>query len=188
MKKKLLITILILLILLVGAIPAFADDLEHNCKLGETESVLQALPVGYFVVNQDNMNVRMAGLGGGIENCQYRLFLDGQTFTFQSSDYILGGTVILMPYKDLGLSREEGIAEINKNEIITKLGPVDGELVEMDLTYTSYKDIILHGDQIVYQGSGFITQLEPGEYKNYTEFYYQGELVFTSTVYIIIEP
>ena len=95
---------------------------------------------------------------------------------------------MLEQYKDHGLSRLEGIAELKKEDVIAKLGPVGGELVEMDLLETTFKDAVRNGQQIVYKGVGFITQLEPGEYIGQTEFYYEEEIVSIDTVHIIVEP
>ena len=190
MKKKLSVTLLILIVSLIATVPALADSESHPCGMGEVESTLQALPVGFFNVNQSNTTVKIAGLGGGTANCYVPLFRNEETYTYHSSEFVFGGLAILSRYKDSGLSRQEGIDEISSFEERVFLGPVDGELVEVELTQTAFKGMVdkLNHEQIVYQVRGFITQLEPGEYSVYTRFYYQGELDGISQVTIIVEP
>ena len=187
MKQNFTVTILILIVATCIPTPAYAMPVS-SCGLGEVNAALQALPVGYYTVDQEFTNIKLAGLGGGVYNCQFRLFWDDRTVTFKSTDYILGGAVMLEQYKDHGLSRLEGITELRKEDVIVRLGPLGDELVEMDLLETTFKDAVRNDQQIVYKGVGFITQLEPGEYINQTEFYYEGEIESVVTVHIIVEP
>jgi hypothetical protein len=118
--------------------------------------------------------------------CQYRLYEDGETFTFCEDDYILGGVVWFWEYKLDGIiPRQEAIA-------IMELGEdhlwIDG--VEMPLMHTAWKNGVRPstGDMTVYQHEAFISRLPVGEHTSYWESFYPGEPLFTSTVHLVVIP
>ncbi len=117
-------------------------------------------------------------------SCQYRLFLDGRTFTYCEDDVILGGINPLAEYKALGWSREEGIADLERTADRVW---VDG--VEQPLMRTAYKDgqhpVFGHS---VYQHRAFITQLAVGDHVSYWEETLDGSVDATATVYLRILP
>jgi len=83
------------------------------------------------------------------------------------------GIVWFSDYKELGLTREQAIAEIELSEDRVWLAEVlpgggMGALVEQPLMRTSFKDTI-HDvlGHIVYQHRAFIAQLSAGEYLSF---------------------
>jgi hypothetical protein len=50
----------------------------------------------------------------GYPNRQYRLYLDGADVTFSEDDWFLAGIVLYWEYEALGISREAGIAELER--------------------------------------------------------------------------
>jgi hypothetical protein len=116
--------------------------------------------------------------------CQYRLFIDGLTVTFCEGDYVLGGAVNLVEYVNAGLTRAQGIEELDR------LGQrvwLDG--VEQPLAATAVKDIIHpRFGHIVYQHFAFIAQLTPGHHVSYFEGSTDGVVDLTATVYLDVLP
>jgi len=188
MKKRILSITLVLLFTLISVVTVVADAPEGSCGSGEIQSALQALPVGFHIVNEQLNDIKMAGLGEGVANCQYRFFGPGTT-SYRASDLILGGVVYFWDYKKLGMTRQEAIDDILRIEDRVWLGPEGGPLVEQELTYTSFKNFN-HPDLgvSVYQQRALIIQLEPGVYESYWESYYDGELEASNTVTLIVEP
>jgi hypothetical protein len=116
--------------------------------------------------------------------CQYRVFFDGRSFTYCEGDVILGGDNVSIEYAALGLSREEGIAELER------LGDrvwIDG--VEQQLMRTEYKDgqhpVFGH---VVYQHRAFITTLPVGDHVSYWEGTFDGAPDGSATVLLRILP
>lgn len=164
---------------------------QPQCGSGEVQSTLQALPVGFVNVNNMNSSVKIAGLGGGVDRCQYRLYFDGQIATFHASDFILGGVSWTDPYVQSGHSREEAIDEIQKIEDRVFLLRQDSSEppIEQQLMHTAFKDM-LHPSlgHIVYQSRGYITQLEPGIYESLWISTVDGVEVDRATVTLEILP
>ena len=115
--------------------------------------------------------------------CQYRLYRDGETFTFCEGDYILGGIVFFWEYKLLGISREEAIADIELNEDRVW---IDG--VEMPLMHTAFKNGVRPstGDMEVYQHVAFISQLPVGEHVSYWENFHPDYGLSTTTIHLVV--
>ena len=144
-----------------------------RCTLGEAQANLEA-PFQHFVT--DDPSVRF--------KCQYRVFLDGRSFTYCEDDWIHGGRNLFAEYPSLGWSREEGIA------FLTRAGTrvwIDG--IEQPLIRTGYKDgqhpIVGHS---VYQNVGFITQLPVGDHVSYYEGTFDGVTDESATVQLHILP
>ena len=117
--------------------------------------------------------------------CQYRLYRDGETFTFCEGDYILGGIVFFWEYKLLGISREEAIADIELNEDHVW---IDG--VEVPLMHTAFKNGVRPstGDMEVYQHVAFIRQLSVGEHVSYWENFHPDYGLGTTTIHLVVLP
>lgn len=165
LKIKILLTILFLAIAIVTTgiwtETGQASPPESGCTLGAAQSALEATPVGLY-----NVGNSKAGLGDGVTNCSAWLFLDGQTFSFNSSDFLLLGYTNFIPYEYLGLSRAEGIAMLVSAQESVYFGEAGSSLTEVEIINTAVKTAI-HPDfgKIVYQGVGFVTQLEAGDYE-----------------------
>ncbi len=191
MKRNLLFSsILILVVIFLGASrSAQAGPPERHCGMGEVQAALQALPVGFYTVSNGLSDIKMGGLGAGVANCQYRLFFDGQTFTFSTSNRILGGVVYMLDYQDQGMTRSEAIQAILAIQDRVFLGPEGGPLVEQELTTTTFKDMVHPAlGHIVYQHRAIITQLPPGEYESLWMFSHPVIPDFSATVHLDIEP
>jgi hypothetical protein len=194
MKKYRYYTVLLIIAILFVLAPSVSarstpKDKIHHCGPGEVNSVLQALPVGFTLVNDFNNSIKKAGLGGGVGHCQFRVFFDGATFTYCERDLILGGLVWLDPYKAQGISRDEAIASISAIQDIIEFGPVGGSLVDQDLEYTSFKDVnhpVL--GLTVYQQRAFTAQLDPGEYESVWTATFDDGTQTSATVRIVVLP
>jgi hypothetical protein len=139
--------------LAIGPVPAMATPTDP-CTLGDAREQFETFPLTFE----------------GIPPCQYRLFFNGQTFTFGQDEFFLGGVVRRESYdpsvegsRDAASSRLEGeafrvwIAELTETGI--------GELVDRPLMRTALKSG--KNDQFgtyVWVQWGYITQLPPGEY------------------------
>jgi hypothetical protein len=159
-----------------------AASLRQSCTMGDAEAVFQALPVAAGVMRprgQDHPGLLEASF-----NCQYRLWFDGESFTFCEDDVIVGGIVYFWEYKALGIARDAAIADI---ELFTDRVWLNG--VEQLLRRTAYKDANLAGlGTSVYQHRAFITQLPAGDYVSVLEETHPGLPDFTATVEIHILP
>jgi hypothetical protein len=184
-----ILSALIILALAIFPKNAQAKSKDSQCGTGEVQSALQALPIGFLIVDNDK-----AGLGAGIRHCLYTPFEEGTTFAFDSSDHILGGFANFIPLELLGVTRQEGIELLLDAEDRIFLGPVgtpDDQLVEQELTMSAFKDMI-HPElgHIVYQTKGFITELEPGTYLSRYVWRWPllaGDETVTNTVYLQID-
>jgi len=137
------------------------------CTVGNAQSMFQA-PIGRIIGNP----------------CQYRLFWDGQTRTFCEGDVILGGVVLMDPYKADGISRKDVIASIQQTHDRVW---IDG--VERPLMSTAVKDALSpNGDLIAYQQRGFIAQLSVGTHVSYWEETDAVNGLSTATVTLDVLP
>ncbi len=102
---RLVLTVTALSVVILGASSVASADPAGGprCTLGEAMANFEA-PFQHFV--QDDLAVRF--------RCQYRLFLDGRTFTYCEDDVILGGSNQFVDYKALGWARLEGIAFLER--------------------------------------------------------------------------
>lgn len=105
--------------------------------------------------------------------CQYRLYLDGEMFTFAQGDVILGGVNVFWEFEildALGMTREEAIADLEATEERVWLARVQadgtvGELIEQPLSRTPYRDgTYPEIGRVVQQHRAFVTSLPAGEY------------------------
>jgi hypothetical protein len=126
--------------------------------------------------------------------CQYRLFFDGQEFTFNEDDWFLGGVTATYDYRLAGVTRDEAIADLEKHENrlwLSEICPngVIGPAVEQTLTETRYKDA-MHPvlGHVVYRQDGLILHLPRGDYLSTFEGSYDGEVVAHSEVVLHILP
>ena len=162
---------------------------NNHCGWGEVEATFQALPVGYVHTTDFGAENRRAGLGGGTEHCQFRVFDDGQTYTFNAGDLVVGGLVQLFDYRNWGFTRAEAIDDLEAVEDRVWFGPSGGELVEQELERTAYKQ--MHRPDwglTLYQQRAFVTQLAPGEYDSYWEENYYGAPWASAMVHIVVLP
>jgi hypothetical protein len=136
--------------------------------MGEAQSVMQALPVGAWNVSNDK-----AGLGSGVNNCRLTLYLDGENFSFGSSDFVFAGYANFIPLEFRGLSQQEAVDILVSGWERAYVGPAGTpieELVEQELQYTAVKSAI-HPvlGRVIYRDIGFIAHFEPGDYVIYWE-------------------
>jgi len=87
--------------LIAGSAATAGSTPKAPCTYGEAQHTFQA------PYNSIDPNVPGSG-----NECQYRLFIDGETFTFCEGDFILGGVIYFWEYQALGMSRKEAIADI----------------------------------------------------------------------------
>ena len=134
---------------------------EASCTTGDVEALLQTLPVPNQVMRPRGQD--HPGLLEAFADCQYRLFRDGETFVFSADEPFLGGGVWVSDYVNLGITRQEAIADLKLHLNQVWFG------------------------QVVYRQCGFITQLQAGEYLNYWLSTHEGLPDETATVTLIIE-
>lgn len=170
---------------------------EPRCTLGDAQSLLRALAVPNVMIDRGLEHPRFIRRLGGFEDspgqCQYRLFIDGETFTFSERDYFLGATAAFVPYEELGLTRQEVEDELDQVQIrvwLAKLPPEgNGVFVAQPTTRTAWKQIRFpDGTKIMYAQEGFIGHLSAGEYLSYYEEAAPGEPPFSATVHLVITP
>jgi hypothetical protein len=132
-------------------------------------------------------------LGADYYRCQFRLYEDGETFTFSDQDYILGGIAVFYTYDELeefGLSRAEAIADLESITDEVEIATVVGGNVEtfepVSVIVTPYRDALSSPGLVVYNQRAFIVKLPAGEYLvRYTQ-QYPGEPDFIATVRLVI--
>jgi hypothetical protein len=153
-----------------------------TCSLGDVSALLEVSPLPSQVMRARGQD--HPGLLDAYAQCQYRLFRDGETFTFCEDDYIFGSKVANYDYKASGLSREEAIAELDQN---VDRAWLDG--IERILEASSYKDLysVTFG-LTVYQVRGFIAKLSPGDHVSTWLGRYPGFPDDTATVTLHILP
>ena len=170
MHKSLALTIL-LSIGTIGVAPtesARAESEPPSCGMGDARAMFEVLPVPVLVM-------RPRGIDGprlldSLSRCQYRLFRDGETFTFSEDDVIVGGVSYLYDYAQLGVTRQAAIAEIESTTDRVCLAETMpdgtiGECVEQLLMHSAYKNVMsVTFGLTVFQHRAFITQLPAGEY------------------------
>ena len=107
---------------------------------------------------------------------------------------IVGGVAYLYEYQQLGLTRQEAIAELETFSDQVWLSEVlpDGSIGERDeqpLVQTAYKNVMSANLGLtVYQHRAFITQLPAGEYLSEWESTSSGSLIESAVVRLIITP
>lgn len=156
---------------LVAGSVAAASPSEPPCTWGDAEAIFEAPYPGHLI--------------GSLGVCQYRVWMDGETFTFCQDDFIVGGNVYSWAYLDDGVTRAEAIAYL---ELFEDQVWIDG--VEMPLTYTAWKNgrYPRTGEMVVYQHQAFITKLAVGQHTSYYESFHPVEGPFTATVDLLVLP
>lgn len=145
----------------------FSQAAKH-CTIGDVTSDLQAFEIGLYYASGFPGPLKVAGLGGSL-NCQYRFFLtekpNGNPWEFCEDELFLGGAVVLLPYVEAGLSRQEAVEELDRLGSILYFGPVSGAISEQSLVETNDKEVVLPDrGNTVYTQDAFITQQPPGTY------------------------
>ena len=98
-------------------------------------------------------------------------------------DWFAAGVVLFFEYEQMGVSRQTGIADLEKYSNRFWLSEMDSEgqvgpAVEQSLLETNYKDLNTPDfGRIVYKNIGLILQLPPGDYLSTWELSYDGEIV-----------
>jgi hypothetical protein len=155
---------------------------QGRCTVGDAQALFQVLAVPYSVMKlrgQDH-----PGLLAAFDECQYRLFFDGESFTFCEADVIVGGVVLFWDYKAVGISRAAAIADLEQSVDRVWL---NGQ--EQVLQRTGYKNVNSPDfGLIVYQQRAFIAQLAPGDYVSVYLSTYPGFPDFTATVQLHVLP
>ena len=165
---------------------------EPSCTIGDAQAMFQVLPIPAYVML--SRGIERPKLVDTLSQCQYRVFLDGFTFTFSEEDVFLGGVSYLYDYKQLGVTRQEAISELETYQDRVWLaevlpGGAIGPWVEQPLMRTAYKNIqTTDFGLIVYHQRGFITQLPPGEYLSFWVGSIPGFPDSTATVRLVITP
>lgn len=180
----------LVIVLAFIALPAqHAAGSVNTCSYGNAQSLLNAGPVAFRL----NNFAHMPGFGGLTARCQFRLYADGETFTFSDQDYILGGIFNYWSYEEMeefGWTRAEAIADLDlyssRLEMARVVGGVVGTFEDVPLILTPYRDALAPPGHVVYNQRAIITQLPAGEYLvRYTESY-PGFPDFTATMRVVI--
>ena len=155
----------------VGIQPARAET-GDPCTYGGAQALLQAVPVAASRSDLSEETGIQPHLGGLWDECQFRLYEDKQTVTFQEDDYILGGIAVWWTYDEMaqfGFSRAEAIEDLQRITDRIEIATVDGRggrprFEPVSVIVTPYRDAQLFGTQIVYNHRAFIAKLPAGEY------------------------
>jgi hypothetical protein len=186
---------MVALVACVGVQPAYAQT-EEPCTYGGAQALLLEAPVA---ATQSDRSDR-PHLGELWEECQFRLYRDGQTITFREGDYILGAIAVWWTYDEMdefGLSRGEAIEDLqlitDRIEIAKLDGRKRGPFEPVPVIVTSYRDAQLFGTHIVFNQRGFIAHLPAGEYLVRWTQSYPGSIAFPafrdeSTVRLLVTP
>ena len=128
------------------------------CTHGTAQALFQNLPIGGFLELRGHVRPRLVE---AFNECQYRVFRDGDEVTFNEDNVFVGGILWFYDFKAAGVTRPAAIADIEMNvdrvwlaEVLPggELGP----LVEQPLMRTVYWDVqhVFFG-QVVYQHRAF---------------------------------
>ena len=162
--------------LIAGSVATASSPPTSPCTYGEAMHSFQA-PLTTF-----NPDILFPTYGN---ECQYRLWADGETMTFCEGDFILGGAIYYWEYQVLHMPRKEAIADIKLNEDHVW---IDG--VEMPLMDTGIKDGQgpYLGVKVVYQQRALIAHLSVGTHTSYHENFHPDYGLTTSTVHLMVLP
>lgn len=169
MKRAAVLATLVTILVLGAESAASAETSSRPCTIGDAQA---------------NFEAPLEHVFQSLGICQYRLFFDGDTFTFCEGDFVLGGSIDLVDYKAQGLTRKEAIELL---ELYGERVWLDG--VEQPLMHTALKDG-MHPrlGHVLYQHHAFIAQLPPGTYVSYFEATTNGVVDFTATVHLDVLP
>lgn len=130
-----------------------------------------------------------------IPPCQYRIWLDGDHFTFSEDDWFIGGNAWGYDYQAAGITRAEAIAFLERLNDRLWLAKIDargrqiGPLVEQTLQETGYKDIVdSEVGAIVYRQVGIVLHLPPGDYRSVWESTFDGRREDRAEVILHVVP
>ena len=193
MKTRYWVPLLSLIALMWPPQPLRSLELEPTpCTIGDARAMLEAIQIPVHVLRPGG--IEKPKLLDTLASCQYRLFRDGTTVTFNEDDVILGGVAYFHDYVQLGVSRPQAVAELETIHDRVWLAAVlpdgsVGDLEEQPLMRTSYKDIMsgLLG-LAVFQHRAFITQLAAGEYLSFWESTSPGLPDESAVVRLVITP
>jgi hypothetical protein len=172
-----------LLGVLLGTYAPVTATAGPECSYGDAMAVFQALPPLFYHQPRDAL----------LPACQYRAFFDGEHVTFYEDDWFVGGSVFFWEYQQLGMSREEGIAELEKLTArlwLSEIGPGGevGSPVEQPLMETGYKSLdTLDFGLTVYRHDGVILHLPPVDYLSTWEVSWEGEVIehYEMTIHVL---
>jgi hypothetical protein len=181
---------MVALVTFIGMQPARGET-EEACTYGDAQALLLEAPVA---ATQSDRSDR-PHLGGLWDECQFRLYENRETFTFQEDDHILGGIAWWWTYEEMdafGWTRAEAIEDLelvtDRIELAVRDGDRWGPFEPVPVIVTSYRDAQLFGTHIVFNHRAFIAQLTAGEYLvRWTESY-PGTRDFRSTVRLLVTP
>ena len=190
-KKNFVASSVILGVLIVAVLfstgTAGANPPEASCGMGEATSIQQNNHVAGWVLGENNYK---GGLGSGFDNCYVRLWWDGQSVTFNSSDYVFYGYSNYIPLDLWGLSQQEAVELLLSSQEQAYMGPAGTpieDLVEIELDYSPVKSAV-HPEigRVVFHTIGFVGQFEPGEYVLYqAEDWIFGPYDYTTNLTIL---
>lgn len=148
-----------------------------SCSLGDAQALLETVPVANEILASDGLDQPWART---LAKCQYRLFWEtghpvlGTPITFSREDFFLGGVVVQVPYKRLGMTSRQAAAIVDAVEVEVSLARVTdagiGEFVEQAvMTSTLKQTMTQRAGLVLWRQWGFISQLPPGEYVTVTK-------------------
>lgn len=183
---------------MTGGPTAAAVHPDRYCTYADAELVFHHMLLAYKLWLDGNHS----RLTDAFTRCQYRLFFNGQTFTFRQGDVFLGGINLFWDYetmKTLGITRAAAIADLEATKTRAWLARVQpdghlGHLVEQPLKRTPYTNG-MHPDlgPVVQQHRAFITSLPAGEYVSVFEMTWEASFGYPAgeerdTVRLVITP
>jgi hypothetical protein len=148
----------------IGVQPAQAQT-EETCTYGGAQALLLEAPVAATQFDRSDR----PHLGELWEECQFRLYRDGETVTFREGDYILGAIAVWWTYKDMnefGWSREQAIEDLrlvtDRIEVADVNGRKRGPFEPVPVIVTSYRDAELFGTHTSSTSGGSSRNCPPG--------------------------
>jgi hypothetical protein len=186
-------TVLALMLAVVACIglqPALAQT-ERPCSYGDAQALLLEVPVAATQSERSDHS----HLGGLWEDCQFRGYADGETFSFGEDDYILGGIAWWWSYDEMeefGWSRAEAIEDLQlvtqRVEMAIVTNGIAGPFEAVPVIVTRYRDAQLFGSHIVFNHRAIIVKLPAGEYLvRWTESY-PGFPDSEATIRLVVTP
>lgn len=159
---------------------------QTRCSYGDARALFQAFVP--FFAHQPRETL--------YPECQYRAFFDGDHVTFFEGDWFVAGSVFFFDYRNVGVSREAAIADLERFTSrlwLSEIGPggAPGAALEQSLSRTAYKDLdtVAFG-LIVYRHDGVLLHLTRGDYLSRWELSYEGEVIQQAymTVHVLPRP
>lgn len=155
-----------------------ATSPAERCTLADAQSLLNSFLTG-LMLRRSGSPSRPAE---AITECQFRLYLDGETVVFREGDVFLGGLNLFWTVEEMqgmGVTRAQAVADLEAMEVEVWLAPLlpdgsQGTPVEQPLQLTPFVDA-MHPvlGRVVQQHRAFITSLPAGEYAVIVEVTWQ---------------